>query len=99
MEKSGGQAAGQTVLGWLAGVGVGEGTTHGKMVVFPAYSPEAHAGETPEALRYLTLHEAIADEGVTVTEQPSASVPDLVLWNRGQAMVPELAIEMKRAIA
>jgi hypothetical protein len=64
---------------------VGEGTTHEHMVVFPVFAPAA--GNSGSALRYRTLQSAIADGSVEVTEQASATVPELVLHNKGATLI------------
>ena len=72
----------RAVLEWLGGLGVGEGTAHEGMTLFPV---TAKPGQTP-VLEYRTLAEGIAEGWLVVTERPSASVPELVLINRGTTM-------------
>ena len=74
----------QAVLDWLAGLEVGEGLAHERMTLFPL---RLAAGGGSPSLHYRTLAEAIAEGWVEVKERPSASVPELVLGNRGSEMV------------
>lgn len=76
--------AGQVALSWLAHLKVGDGLFFDRVVVFPAF---AGNGDDSEALDYRTLGEAIAAGWVEVTERAAASVPELVLRNRGRTMV------------
>ncbi len=82
-EKTG--SSGQTIMDWLSQLEVAEGRTHDRMVVFPVFS--GGTNRRTEQLEYRTLAEAIAEGSVEVTERPSATVPDLVLRNRGRTMV------------
>jgi hypothetical protein len=83
METKGRESSGQSVLERLGQLEVREGISHDKMAVFPIFEREAKAAP----LEYRTLGEAIAEGWAEVTEQPSATVPELVLWNRGKLMV------------
>ncbi|MDO8691660.1 MAG: hypothetical protein Q7R39_16925 [Dehalococcoidia bacterium] len=76
---------GQNILDWLSRLEVAEGRVHDRMVVFPVHS--GGRGKRTGDLEYRTLSEAIAEGWVEVTERPSATVPDLVLRNRGRTMV------------
>jgi hypothetical protein len=79
------RTAAEILFGRLSMIEVGGGTTHERMVVFPIFAPGAGAGGAP--LRYRTLEQAIADSSVEVTEQASATVPELVLHNKGAVMI------------
>lgn len=70
------------VMEWLGRLEVGEGIGHDHMAVFPVFSQNGGV-----ALQYLTLAEAMAGGTVVVTEKASASVPELVLQNRGKVNV------------
>jgi len=65
---------------------VGEGKRYGGMVVFPVF-PKEGSPRAGEALDYRTLDEAVREGWVEVTEQPAATVPELVLRNVGGRMV------------
>lgn len=80
-QASGASAALQDTLNRLI---VGEGRSYGAMTLFPVFAPE---GQESEPLSYQTLDEAIAAGSVEVMEQASATVPELVLVNKGSAMV------------
>jgi hypothetical protein len=72
----------EVVLDRLTALDVGESTVHERMVVFPLFAPNLTS-----ALRYQTLEQAIAQGAVEVTEQPSATVPELLLRNKGEVMI------------
>jgi hypothetical protein len=82
--KEGGGSAAQAVLERLGHLALGEGMTHERMVVFPLF-PASTSGQ--HALQYRTLDQGIAEGLVQVTEQPSASVPELLIHNRGQVLI------------
>lgn len=84
MEQGKATAAVEDVLQWLGGLEVGEGLAHEGMTVF-AVRPGAN-GDGAASLEYGTLAEGIAEGWLRVSERPSASVPELVLVNRGQMM-------------
>lgn len=86
MERRGNEVAGRIVLERLEGLAVGEGTSHAGMVVFPVFS-NGGEGKGGQALDYRTLDEAVREGWVEVTEQPTATVPELVLRNAGKTMV------------
>jgi hypothetical protein len=84
------RTAAAVVLDRLAALEVGVGTTHERMVVFPLFarngSQGAH-GAAASPLRYRTLEQVLADGSVEVTEQASATVPELVLHNKGATLI------------
>jgi hypothetical protein len=69
------------VDGYLGSLKVGEGVDFGHMVLFPVF------GQGESGLSYLVLSEALTSGAVEVRERPSASVPELWLVNRSDAMV------------
>ncbi|MBI4317146.1 MAG: hypothetical protein HY675_01540 [Chloroflexi bacterium] len=80
--------AAQVVLDWLTELAVGEGAGHDGMVVFPVLGQaDGGVASSREPLDYRTLEEAILEGWALVTEKPAATVPELVLQNRGKAMV------------
>ena len=82
------RGAAEAALEWIGRARVGEGVTHERMTVFPLHVDDGTAGAAHASpLAYRTLQEAIADGSVEVTERASASVPELVLHNKGQTMV------------
>ncbi|MHB1417026.1 MAG: ARPP-1 family domain-containing protein [Chloroflexota bacterium] len=83
MEKEGSGSATSAVLAWLEELTVGEGATHGAMTVFPVSGKDD--GSAP--FDYRTLAEGIAAAEVVVAERPAATVPELVLVNKGKTMV------------
>ena len=85
MEQDTKQAAG-VVLARLSAVVVGEGIAHERMVLFPLFAEDGD-GSSREAFDYRTIEEAIAEGWVEVSEQPAATVPELVLWNKSTAIV------------
>jgi hypothetical protein len=72
------------VLARLAALQVGEAIVHERMVVFPLF---AQGADSVVPFRYVTLEQAIAQGAVEVTEQPSATVPELLLRNKGDTMI------------
>lgn len=66
---------------YLAGTQVSQGSYYRGMTLFPL----RRKGESP--LTYRVLSEALADGSVEVRERPSATVPELWLINRSDAMV------------
>jgi hypothetical protein len=76
------------VLERLGHLAVGEGMAHERMVVFPLFAAaQGTSAPKPRVLAYRTLGQAIAEGAVQVKERPSASVPELVIHNQGQAVV------------
>jgi hypothetical protein len=69
------------VDGYLSGLKVGDGVSFGRMTLFPVF------GQAESPLRYRVLSEALADGAVEVRERASATVPELWLVNRSDAMV------------
>jgi hypothetical protein len=84
--NAGNEAAAQAVLDRLGHLALGEGMTHDRMVVFPLFAAKNGAGAQP-GLQYRTLEQAIAEGLVQVTEQDSASVPELRIHNKGDVLV------------
>lgn len=76
------RTAAEVLFDRIGSIEVGGGTTHERMVVFPVFA----TGAAP-ALSYRTLEQALADGSVEVTEQASATVPELTLRNKGTTMV------------
>lgn len=85
MEKQGTPAVIEVVLEWLGRLRVGEGSVHEAMTAFAVYGPGD--GEAKPGFAYRTLAEGIAEGWVQVSERPAASVPELVLVNRGEVAV------------
>jgi hypothetical protein len=82
------RGAAEVALEWIGRARVGEGVTHERMTLFPLHVDDGTSGAAHASpLAYRTLQEAIADGSVEVTERASASVPELVLHNKGQMMV------------
>jgi len=79
------RTAAEALFDRLSDIEIGEGTTHERMVVFPIFAPGNGNGGAP--LRYQTLQQAIADGSVEVTEQASATVPELTMHNKGATMI------------
>ncbi len=73
----------RSLLDSLGRVELGEGTSFRGMIVFPVFT----VGEGTPTLAYRTLAEALAEGWVEVVEKPTATVPELVLRNRGTTMV------------
>ena len=65
----------------LASLTIGHGHSYDGMTVFPIFGPSLREHT------FRTLSQAIADGSVEVVEQEMATVPELVLQNRGTAMV------------
>jgi uncharacterized protein (DUF1810 family) len=86
MERRMSSTAGNAVLGWIDSLRIGEPITHEQMVLFPVFVGVG-ASDILTHLAYVTLGEAIADGSVEVVEREHASVPELVLRNRGESMV------------
>jgi hypothetical protein len=89
-EDQGTGAAGPHALERLIRLEVGEAVVHDRIAVFPLFdrgSPSGNGGAGAVGVRYRTLQQAISAGEVEVTEQPRASVPELVLRNKGQTMV------------
>jgi hypothetical protein len=79
------ESAARAVLDQLEHLILGEAITHDRMALFPVFPRTgAPAGG---ALNYRTLEQAIADGSVSVTERPSASVPELLVKNTGGTLV------------
>src|SRR5579863_9233253 len=72
------RTAAQVVFERMAMIEVGEPVAHERMVIFPLF---VRAVTSP--LRYRTLEPALVDVSVEVTEQASATVPELALRNKG----------------
>ncbi|MHB0868506.1 MAG: ARPP-1 family domain-containing protein [Chloroflexota bacterium] len=71
----------QTIVdGYLSGLKVGDGVSVDRMTLFPIF------GQAESPIRYRVLSEALADGSVEVRERPSATVPELWLVNRSDAM-------------
>ncbi len=81
------RTAAEALFDRLATIEVGGGTAHERMVVFPVFATGAGTGASASALGYRTLEQAIADGSVEVTEQPSATVPELTLRNKGATLI------------
>ena len=82
----GGDRVGPELRRFLDGVRVGERRTHGGLTVFWLH---AARGAAPFAVR--TLDEARAGADLVVTERDQATVPGLVIDNRGPEHVLLLA--------
>jgi hypothetical protein len=82
METSKGASA-RAALKHLTRLEVGDGASYDRMVVFPVFSP----AQSPAPLDYFTLAEALREGWAEVAEKPAASVPELVLVNRGKSML------------
>ena len=80
-----GGAAAQAVLERLSHLTLGEGLTHERMVLYPIFSANGARSQPP--LNYRILEQAIADSTVTVTEKPSASVPELLIHNQSPLLI------------
>lgn len=83
MEQKQPDMSGPAVVDWLAVLTVGQAVAHDRLTVFAAFAP---AADRP-ALSYRTLAEALAEGWVEVSERAAATVPELVLTNRGHEMV------------
>ncbi|HEX6820174.1 MAG TPA: DUF6569 family protein [Ktedonobacterales bacterium] len=81
--SQGKRTASQVIFERLTAIDVGEPVAHERMVVFPLYL----GGDTASALRYSTLEQALAAGSVEVTEQASATVPELVLHNKSTVQI------------
>ncbi|MBI3979578.1 MAG: hypothetical protein HY331_15455 [Chloroflexi bacterium] len=83
------ERTGQLVIRWLSSLAVGEGIAHqqDRMVIFPVWAGAGNEDVAGAALEYWTLAEAITEGWVDVTEKPTATVPELILRNRGRMMV------------
>ncbi len=79
------RTAAEALFDRLSAIEIGEGTTHERMVVFPIFARGDGTGGSP--LGYRTLQQAIADGSVEVTEQASATVPELTMRNKGATMI------------
>jgi hypothetical protein len=79
------RTAAEALVDRLSSIEVGDGTAHERMVVFPVFAVGGSGGAP--ALVYRTLEQAIADGSVEVTEQASATVPELTMRNKGATMV------------
>jgi hypothetical protein len=88
-EQSAQASAVQVLLGRLGQLTVGEGIAHDRMTVFPVRPIATGDGRGGQVvpLRYHTLEQAIGEGWVTVTERPSATVPELIFQNVGETMV------------
>ncbi len=78
----------KVVQDWLGRLEVGEGKADDRMTLFPVFG-----GQAAEGLSYRTLAEAMAEGWAEVSERAAASVPELVLANRGKVMLFVLAGE------
>lgn len=77
--------SGESALGQLAHIRIGDRVTcpdHG-MDLFPLF----RVGRSPKPVEYTALAEGIAAGQAEVTEQESAAVPEMILWNRGPTMI------------
>jgi len=74
---------------FVAGVRVGEVRTHGALRVF-----WLHGGSPAVALAVATLEEARSQGDLLITERDQASVPELIVENRGKSHVLLLAGEI-----
>jgi hypothetical protein len=79
-----GATAAQRVLERLGQIEVGESVVHERVAIFPLF---ASGGNADAAARYRTLEQALGAGEAEVTERPSATVPELVLRNKGQQML------------
>src|SRR6266498_63011 len=74
---------------FMAGIRVGPARAHGALMVF-----WLHAKEAPAALEVSTLDEARARGALVITERDQATVPELLVDNRGKSAVLMLAGEI-----
>ena len=74
---------------FMAGIRVGPATAHGALMVFWLQAKEA-----PAALEVSTLDEARAKGALVITERDQATVPELLVDNRGKSAVLMLAGEI-----
>ena len=73
----------RATLAWLEQLEVAEGRTHNCMALFPVFGD----AESSPPLSYRVLGEALAEGWAEVSEQPTPTVPQLVLTNKGEAML------------